>query len=285
MSPQLDLTELFPVSDEFADMPPIKSLPRGERRVLGTLIEKGLTTPDQYPLTLKSCTSGCNQKNNRDPVTNYDEDQVQDLLDRLREKGLVGELHSDGARVPKYRHYVRKRLTISEAQLAVLCELLLRGRQQPGDLRTRAGRMVDIPSQDQLRVELQGLVELGLVVANGPLDRRGVEVDHTWYEPGERTAGWAPLASEPARPHSVASPAALPAASPALSTPHASPAVVPGGAAGGSGGVAAVLEELRREMGHLRTSHRELADQVTTLSSTLAQAQTEIATLKASLGG
>jgi uncharacterized protein len=284
MSPPLDLTELFPVADEFADMPPIKSLPRGERRVLGTLIEKGLTTPDQYPLTLKSCTSGSNQKNNRDPVTNYDEDQVQDLLDRLREKGLVGELHSDGARVPKYRHYVRKRLTISEAQLAVLCELLLRGRQQPGDLRTRAGRMVDIPSQDQLRVELQGLVELGLVVANGPLDRRGVEVDHTWYEPGERTAGWAPLAPEPARPHSVASPA-LPAASAALSTSHASPAVVPGGAAGGSSGMAAVLEELRREIGHLRTSHRELADQVANLSSTLAHAEREIATLKASLGG
>jgi uncharacterized protein YceH (UPF0502 family) len=286
MSPHLDLTELFPVADEFADMPPIKSLPRGERRVLGTLIEKGLTTPDQYPLTLKSCTSGSNQKNNRDPVTNYDEDQVQDLLDRLREKGLVGEMHSDGARVPKYRHYVRKRLTISEAQLAVLCELLLRGRQQPGDLRTRAGRMVEIPSQDQLRVELQGLVELGLVVANGPLDRRGVEVDHTWYEPGERTAGWTALAPEPARSPAVPPAVATAAASsPAPSTPHAAAPVATSPAAAGTAQVGTLLEDLRRELAHLRTSHRELSDQVATLANTLAIAQSEIASLKASLGG
>ncbi len=163
----------------------VTCLSPGERRVLGTLVEKGLTTPDQYPLTLKGCTTGCNQKNNRDPVTSYDEDKVSDFLEKLREKGLVAEVFTDGARVAKYRHYMRKRTPLTEAQLAIFCELLLRGRQQPGELRTRAGRMCEIPTQEQLRTELNGLMELGYIRANGPLDRRGVEVDHTWYEPRE----------------------------------------------------------------------------------------------------
>jgi uncharacterized protein YceH (UPF0502 family) len=268
------------VSDEFAQYPPIKSLPRGERRVLGTLLEKGLTTPDQYPLTLKGCTTGCNQKNNRDPVTNYDEDQVQDLLDRLREKGLVGEVHSDGARVPKYRHYFRKRLTLTEPQVAVMCELLLRGRQQPGDLRTRAGRMVDIPSQDQLRVELQGLVDLGFVVTNGPLDRRGVEVDHTWYEPGERTTPWATLPAESAPAAQTPRPATAPISSPAAHTFTPS-AASPATAAPSS----AVVDELRKELANLIAAKREMADQIATLQSDLARVTAEVAALRSSLGG
>lgn len=263
------------MSDEFAQYPPIKSLPRGERRVLGTLIEKGLTTPDQYPLTLKGCTTGCNQKNNRDPVTNYDEDQVQDLLDRLREKGLVGEVHSDGARVPKYRHYFRKRFTFSEPQVAIMCELLLRGRQQPGDLRTRAGRMVEIPSQEQLRVELQGLVDVGLVVTNGPLDRRGVEVDHTWYEQGERTTPWAALPPESPPATAPASVAATPMRAPSTPAPVAvSTAASP-----------SAVDELRRELANLIAAKREMADQIATLQADLARVTAEVASLRSALGG
>lgn len=264
------------MSDEFASYPPIKSLPRGERRVLGTLIEKGLTTPDQYPLTLKGCTTGCNQKNNRDPVTNYDEDQVQDHLDRLREKGLVGEVHSDGARVPKYRHYFRKRLTLSEPQVAVMCELLLRGRQQPGDLRTRAGRMVEIPSQEQLRVELQGLVEMGLIVTNGPLDRRGVEVDHTWYEAGERTTPWAPLPAESAASSAPAASAVVAAPVRVATSPVATavPAVS-----------SSALDELRKELAGLIASKREMAEQIASLQADLSRVCDEVASLRASLGG
>ncbi len=166
-------------------VPGPKQLARGPRRVLGVLLEKAFTTPDVYPLTVKSCTSGCNQKNNRDPVTNYSEEQVRDILDELREAGVAAVVHTDGARAERFRHYMRKRYPFSEVQLAILTELLLRGRQQPGELRTRASRMVPIDSQEILKAALMELQALGYVQANGPLDRRGVEVDHTFYLDGE----------------------------------------------------------------------------------------------------
>lgn len=171
--------------DSEAELIPLKHFSRKQRRVLGVLLEKGFTTPDQYPLTLKSAVAGCNQKSNREPTTNYDEDDVQTALDGLREMGLVGELHTEGGRTERYRHYLRHRTQLSEAQLAIMAELMLRGRQQMGELRTRASRMVPIGSQEELRAELQGLLEQGLVRANGSLERRGVEVDHNLYNPGE----------------------------------------------------------------------------------------------------
>lgn len=166
-------------------IPGPKQFTRGQRRVLGVLLEKAFTTPDVYPLTVKSCTSGCNQKNNRDPVTNYSEEQVRDILDELREAGVAAVVHTDGGRAERFRHYMRKRYTFSEVQLAILTELMLRGRQQPGELRTRASRMTPIDNQETLRVALADLQALGFVQSNGPLDRRGVEVDHTFYLEGE----------------------------------------------------------------------------------------------------
>ena len=166
-------------------VPGPKQLARGLRRVLGVLLEKAFTTPDVYPLTVKSCTSGCNQKNNRDPVTNYSEEQVREILDELREAGVAAVVHTDGGRAERFRHYMRKRYPFSEVQLAILTELLLRGRQQPGELRTRASRMVPIDSQEILKAALVELQSQGYVQANGPLDRRGVEVDHTFYLEGE----------------------------------------------------------------------------------------------------
>ena len=162
-----------------------RQLSRPQRRVLGVLIEKAFTTPDQYPLTLKSATSGCNQKSNREPVTNYSEEQVQRFLDELRGLGLVAVVHTESGRTERFRHYARKAYPFSEPQLAIIGELLLRGRQQPGELRTRASRMVPIDSQEQLRAELTTLLEQGYIQANGPLDRRGVEVDHNFYQADE----------------------------------------------------------------------------------------------------
>lgn len=166
--------------------PPIRELSRPQRRVLGTLLEKGFTTPDQYPLTLKAATTGCNQKNNRDPISNYSEEQVSDVLEELQRLGLSAVVHTESGRTERYRHYMRKRFTFSEPQLAILTELLLRGRQSLGELRGRASRMVPIDSLEDLRRELQGLIDAGAVESDLPLDRRGAEVDHNFYPPGEK---------------------------------------------------------------------------------------------------
>lgn len=163
----------------------IRQLTRLQRRVLGTLMEKGFTTPDQYPMTLKGAATGCNQKSNRDPVTEYSEGEVADALEQLRQLGLVAEVFTDGGRAARYRHYARHKFDFTETQFAIMCELLLRGRQQPGELRTRASRMVRIDSQDQLKADLQSMQEKGFVQSNGGLERRGVEVDHTFYLPKE----------------------------------------------------------------------------------------------------
>lgn len=167
------------------ESPGPRELSRGQRRVLGVLIEKGITTPDQYPLTLKGATTGCNQKSNREPVTNYTEDQVQQYLDELRGMGLVACLHTESGRTERFRQYARKKYPFNEKQLAILTELWLRGRQQPGELRTRASRMAPIDSQEDLRAELQSLMDQGFVQADGPLERRGVLVDHTFYPASE----------------------------------------------------------------------------------------------------
>lgn len=163
----------------------IREFSKIQRRVVGALMEKAFTTPEQYPLTLKATTTACNQKSNRDPVVGYAEDQVQDALDSLREDLVVAEVFPGGGRTARYRHYMRHKFDFTEAQFAIIAELLLRGRQQPGELRTRASRMVRIESQEQLREELAGLQEMGYLQANGPLDRRGIEVDHTFYLPKE----------------------------------------------------------------------------------------------------
>lgn len=168
------------------DLPPIRELSRPQRRVLGTLLEKGFTTPDQYPLTVKALTTGCNQKNNRDPISNYSEDQVRDVLDELQRMGLIAVVHTESGRTERYRHYMRKRFDFAEPQLAILTELLLRGRQSLGELRSRASRMVSIDSLDDLRRELAGLIEAHAVQSDIPLDRRGAEVDHAFYPAGEK---------------------------------------------------------------------------------------------------
>lgn len=115
-------------------------------RVLGTLVEKAHTVPAQYPLTLNAIVAGTNQKNNRDPIVELDDERVLAALDSLRGLGLVHEVILTGSRVPKFRHLSREVLGVNTSELAILAELLLRGPQTVGELRGRASRMHPLES-------------------------------------------------------------------------------------------------------------------------------------------
>ncbi|ADE55733.1 YceH family protein [Coraliomargarita akajimensis] len=116
-------------------------LSEAEARVLGCLLEKAVTTPDVYPLTFNSLLTACNQKTNRDPVVDYDEDVVAEAIEGLRGKQLIYRADGAGSRVQKYRHRIDERFGLSAASQALLTVLLLRGPQTPGELRTRTERM------------------------------------------------------------------------------------------------------------------------------------------------
>ena len=127
-----------------------------EVRVLGCLIEKELTTPEYYPLTLNSLTNACNQKSNRDPLMALTEENIVRALDSLRFKQLV-VLSADSGRVPKYRHILAEKMGLMPAEQAILCELLVRGPQTVGELRTRGERMHpfgDVTAVDEVLQEL-----------------------------------------------------------------------------------------------------------------------------------
>jgi uncharacterized protein YceH (UPF0502 family) len=151
--------------------------------VAGVLVEKAKTTPDVYPLSLNALRVGSNQKNNRDPLTQYEDDDVQRALDSLREKRAVMEVQG-GARVPKYRHLLYEWLGVDKVELAVMAELLLRGPQTEGELRARASRMEPIADLAALRSVLDGLKARGLVVSLTP-EGRGHVVTHGLYRPPE----------------------------------------------------------------------------------------------------
>jgi uncharacterized protein YceH (UPF0502 family) len=141
-------------------LPRMGELTGHEARVLGVLIEKAHTTPTQYPLTLNAVVSGCNQKNNRHPVTNLTEDQVLAALDGLRSRQLAREVMLSGSRVAKFRHTAREGLEIGTSELVVLTQLLLRGPQTPGEIRGRASRMHALESIDIVRNVLDHLMQL-----------------------------------------------------------------------------------------------------------------------------
>ena len=157
-------------------------LDRNERRVLGVLIEKGYTTPDQYPLTLNAIVSGCNQKSCRDPQMNLDEVHVFDAIDSMRKLGLV--ITAQSSRVDRFRHCVPDMLEIDARGTAILAELLLRGPQTDGELRQRANRMVTLTDLDQVRTCIEELMSRGFVSRLGSGERRrGVwEVRAGWNE-------------------------------------------------------------------------------------------------------
>jgi uncharacterized protein YceH (UPF0502 family) len=130
-----------------------------ECRVLGVLIEKALTTPQQYPLSLNGLTVGCNQKNCRHPLTDFDDDRVFDAVESLRAKGLVREAMLSGSRVAKFRHVAREVFSVETPALVVLAELMLRGPQTAGELRSNASRMHPIESLDALQAVLNALMQ------------------------------------------------------------------------------------------------------------------------------
>lgn len=152
-----------------------------ERRVAGVLVEKAKTTPEYYPMTLAALVTGCNQKSNRDPVTNYDADDVEDILQGLRKKGAAVMVEA-GGRVVRWKHTLYDWLGVTKVEIAIIAELLLRGPQTEGDLRARASRMEPLPDLATLQGHLEALAARGLVVyLTPPGQRRGVIVTHGLY--------------------------------------------------------------------------------------------------------
>lgn len=160
-----------------------------QTRVIGCLLEKEITTPDQYPLSLNALTAACNQKSNRDPVMSLAETDVQNLLDELTHKRLIREESGFGSRVVKYRHRFCNTefsdLQLSEQELAIVCTLLLRGPQTPGELRSRTNRLCDFKDVHEVESVLQRLCSRG----DGALTCK------LQLEPGKREARFAHLFS------------------------------------------------------------------------------------------
>ncbi len=158
-----------------------------EARVIACLIEKQITTPDQYPLSLNALTLACNQKSNRDPVMNVDDATVQATLDQLSRKHFVMERSGFGSRVPKYQHRFCNTefgtLKFTPQELAIVCELMLRGPQTPGELRSRASRMAPFGDVSEVEAALQQLAKR----EDGPF------VVRLAREPGRRESRYAQL--------------------------------------------------------------------------------------------
>jgi len=153
-----------------------------EARVFGVLVEKALTTPESYPLSVNAATNGANQKNNRFPVLSLSEDQVAAALERLEQKYLARRVFPGASRVEKFVHLGKDGLGLEAAPLAVMAELLMRGPQTAGDLRGRASRMVEIPTLEALATILEPLCQEGFVERLDPL-------------PGSRAERWVQLLS------------------------------------------------------------------------------------------
>jgi uncharacterized protein YceH (UPF0502 family) len=179
-----------------------------EARVIGCMLEKQITTPDQYPLSLNALVSACNQKSNREPVMSLDEPTVQRTLDGLSRKHLVLERSGFGSRVPKYQHLFCNTeygsLKLSAQELAIVCELLLRGPQTPGELRSRAARMAPFAEVSEVEAALQTLLDREpALIARLPREpgRREARYRHLFGgEPAPEAFGQGPVAQESADP-------------------------------------------------------------------------------------
>jgi len=130
-----------------------------EVRVLGSLIEKQITTPEYYPLTLNALTAACNQKNNRNPVTSFTDTDVDEALYTLREKNLAYVFHGSTSRVPKYKHVAPEVMHLSPSEVAAMCVLMLSGPQTVGEIRTRGSRMYDFSGLEEVDETLRALAE------------------------------------------------------------------------------------------------------------------------------
>ena len=129
-----------------------------ETRILGSLIEKQITTPEYYPLSLNALVNACNQLSNREPVVSYDERTVARSLEDLREKQLIWAVSGAGSRVPKYEQRLTEHLQLSEQETAGMCVLMLRGPQTPGEIRSRSGRLYSFETLEEVELTLESLV-------------------------------------------------------------------------------------------------------------------------------
>ncbi|MEX0938623.1 MAG: DUF480 domain-containing protein [Pirellulales bacterium] len=235
-----------------------------ERRVVGVLVEKAKTTPEQYPMTLNALRNGCNQKSNRFPQMQLDDDRVEEALERLRERGAVTEIQGD-ARVPKYRHQMYNWMGIEKVELAVVAELLLRGPQTVGELRGRASRMEPVPDLATLWPILASLRSRRLVVYLTP-EGRGCIVTHGLYPPEELEKLRSQQGHGVAEPESGEPVASPPRASVAYATGASSsgaPAAGPSNTQGRHIGDAELREDvarLREEVAQLRHLVDQQAD-------------------------
>lgn len=199
-----------------------------ESRVLGVLIEKAQTTPAQYPLSVNGIVTGCNQKSNRHPTVNYDENRVLDAIGELIDKELAQQVNLTGSRVPKYRHLTRQTLEIETPALVVVAELLLRGPQTVGELRTHASRMHPLESLEVVEHVLASL-----------MDREPALVKRIAPAPGSRAERYVQLLCEDLHPLTVAS-------------SQAGPAAVAGGASEETASLTARVEALEAEVASLK---------------------------------
>jgi uncharacterized protein YceH (UPF0502 family) len=245
-----------------------------ERRVLGVLVEKAKTTPDAYPMSLNAVVTGSNQKSNRDPLLNLVEEEAEEALMRCARRGLTSRIQ--GGRVERWRHLLYEAWHVDKTEISVLAELLLRGPQTEGELRTRASRMEPIEDLDALRRCLRPLVERKLVVYLTPEDRRGAMLTHGFHSPQElerlrREIGTSapppPVPAVPGHPAPVAAPVPPPARS-----ESAPPALEAG------------LAEALRAIAALRTENAGLTKQLADLNATVAALAAELRTLKQALG-
>jgi hypothetical protein len=156
-----------------------------EVRVLGSLLEKEITTPEYYPLSLNALVNACNQKSNRDPMVHYDDETVEDALERLRNKALLTTVTGAGSRVPKYGHRISDKLNLGRRESAILCELMLRGPQTLGELRGRTERLHKFDETSEVESVIEHMAELVVKLPRRPGEK---EVRYAHLLSGEITA-------------------------------------------------------------------------------------------------
>jgi uncharacterized protein YceH (UPF0502 family) len=192
------------------------SLTEIEARVLGALIEKEITTPEYYPLSLNALVNACNQKSNRAPEMHLDDDSVLQSLRTLEQKGLAGKGDNMDGRVKKYEHRLADTFNFTRPETAVLCELLLRGPQTPGELRSRAERMHHFDDLDSVNSTLRHLVEREPPLVNILPRQPGTkEARYMHLLSGEVTAPQSEFALSPSTKSVIAFPSSSAAPSPA----------------------------------------------------------------------